>query len=129
MLRACRSPVTRGAFIIFGLLAAYGLSPFGFDNWRSSPALLWLHSLLPFPMMIAGLVLYCACASWRRTFIPACMLGILIYGSYGVALTVTSWQGRTGSPVSIAACGLAVTFHYLAWRLSVLAQNFDRDKP
>jgi hypothetical protein len=130
MLRACRSPVTRAAFIIFGLFAAYGLSPLGFGTWRSSPALQWLHSLIPYPAMVAVLAVYCVCAAWRRTFPVACMLGIVIYGTYGVALTITLWEGRTGSPVAVAACGLTVTFHYLAWRLAVLDPNtHHRDKP
>lgn len=116
-----RSNVTRWAFILTGTYLAVSLSPWGPAEWRDTPSLRWLHTVVPFPVMVAAFAAYVAMhlLGSLRIVVLADYLGLALYGIGLVALLVTVRLDRPTNPLAIAAVALACVLHYMAGKLAV----------
>lgn len=113
-----------------GLFMFYALSPAGPAVWRETPSLLWLHRVLPWPVMAVGFLLYVVLLIlgsfvWTRGYALGCWLGLYLYACGFAASVATLRLDHKTNPYLIAGTFLAGLLHYLSGRLAEIQGASD----
>lgn len=115
-----RNELVRWSFMVTGGFVAYTLSPFAPTGWHDTPSLLWLHRVLPWPILAAMFALYVVLLGTNRIgcVVVGDFLGLFMYLCELVALCVTA-PGHPVNGLAFAAFFLACVFHGAAGRLAL----------
>lgn len=121
-----RSRTVNIAMILCGAFLTFALSPWSPTQWRSTPSLIWLHRVLPWPAISIAFLVYTVLLTWGtvRAAVTASFLGLALYGFEFLALIVTAHGhpiNAFGFPVFFLVCVL----HLAAGRLAL----FQREMP
>jgi hypothetical protein len=116
-----RTELTRWSFIATGTFLAVSFSPWGPHQWRHTPSLELLHTVMPWPLMSAALAVYTLLLLTGRLgcAVTADFLGLFLYLSEFIALLLKLDPNRPANPFAIGGVFLAGVFHLAAGRLAV----------
>lgn len=117
-----RGDATRFALALSGCYLTFALSPFGPTQWRNTPSLHWLHSVLPWSLLAVLFAAYTVLLLWGRVEAvgAAEVIGAVLYGWELVALIVTVQLHAPANPLAIAAVFVACVMHLAAARLAIV---------
>lgn len=117
-----RTPLIRFALIAAGVPLTWAFSPWGPDQWRDTPSLHWLHTVLPWSflsLLFAGYVVLLSTGNVVAVAVAE-VAGAVVFGWELVALVVTLHPARPTNPLAVAAVFLTCVFHIAAARLAII---------